>query len=302
MSAIRFPANTQSGSVGVRAFCRAGLVVLSLSPALLAQQTPQQGRERPPVRSSCQADHEAATPTLLAALAEPRGEVTELPREGQTPTSSDVATTLGWESQARLHHVLGGISGTLTLGQDGIVFHPTKGSTLHWPFSEIETFDLLSPHRLVITGYENRSWHRHGERKYRFDLNPAMPPDVAADLARRVAKPVRNGNPNPAATSFATIPARHRTLAGGTNGTLRFGPDGIDYITTDGKGGRSWRWSDIETLANPDPFQLRVNGYLETFTFELKQAMSQELFDRLWNEIYARDLNRGAFSGSKKNP
>lgn len=300
MSVMPIPVET--GSVRVQVFSLAGLVVLSLSPALLAQQVSQQEKQGTPAQSSSQTEHERGTPTPLAAVAELRGEVAEQPRQGQTPTSSDVATTFGWESQARLHHGLGGTSGTLTLGQDGVVFRPTKGSPLHWPFLEIATFDLLRPRRLVITGYENRSWHRHGERKYRFDLSAGMPPDVAAELGRRVVKPVRNGNPTLAAPSFATIPARHRTLAGGTNGTLRFGTDGIDYLTTDGKGGRSWRWSDIETLANPDPFHLRVNGYLETFTFELKQAMPRELFDQLWNENYARDLNRGAFSGPKKNP
>lgn len=300
MSAMRIPA--QSGSIWTRAFCLAGLVVLSLSAALHAQQTSQQEKEGTPEQRSGQTEQEGGTPTPLAAVAELRGEIAEQPTEGQAPTSSDMAKSLDWESQARLHHGLGGLSGTLTLGQDGVVFRPTKGSPLHWPFLEIETFDLLSPRRLVITGYGNRSWHRHGERKYRFDLSAGMPPEVAAELARRVAKPVRNGNPEPNATSFATISARHRTLAGGTNGTLRFGPDGIDYITMDGKGGRAWRWSDIETLANPDPFHLRVNSYLETFVFELKQAMSPELFDRLWNEIYAHDANRGAFSGPKKNP
>jgi len=223
-------------------------------------------------------------------------------QERGAPVPPQLATTLDWESQARLHHGLEGSPGILTLTQDGVVFRPTKGITLHWPFLEIQTFDLLSRRRLVIAGYENRSWHAHGERKYRFDLTVAMPPDIAAELARRVAKPARNADPNPTATSFATIPARHRTLAGGTNGTLHFGPDGIDYLTTNGQGGRSWRWSDIQTLAKPDPFQLRVNSYRETFTFELKQPMSRELFDRLWDEIYANDLNGSAFSRSKKNP
>ena len=223
-------------------------------------------------------------------------------QDRETPVPSPLATTLDWESQARLHRGLESSPGTLTLSQDGVVFRPTKGTTLHWPFLEIQTFDLLSPRRLVITGYENRSWHEHGERKYRFDLGVAMPPNIAAELARRVAKPARNADPNPTATSFATILARHRTLAGGTNGTLHFGPDGIDYLTTNGQGGRSWRWSDIQTLAKPDPFQLRVNSYRDTFTFELKQPMSRELFDRLWDEIYAHDLSGSALGVSKKNP
>jgi hypothetical protein len=223
-------------------------------------------------------------------------------QDREAPVPSPLATTLDWESQARLHHGLESSPGTLTLRQDGVVFRPTKGTILRWPFLEIQTFDLLSPRRLAITGYENRSWHGHGERKYRFDLSVEMPPDIAAELARGVAKPVRNAVPNPTATSFATIPARHRTLAGGTNGTLHFGPDGIDYLTTNGRGGRSWRWSDIQTLAKPDPFQLRVNSYRETFTFELKQPMSRELFDRLWDEIYAHDVNGSAFSGPKQTP
>jgi hypothetical protein len=223
-------------------------------------------------------------------------------QEREAPAPAPLENTFDWKSQARLHHGLEGSPGTLTLSKDGLVFDPTKGSTLHWPFLEIQTFDLLSPHRLVITGYENRGWHEHGERKYRFDLSVAMPPDIAAELAHRVAKPARNADPNPAATSFATIPARHRTLAGGTNGALHFGPHGIDYLTTNGQGGRSWRWSDIQTLAEPDPFQLRVNSYRETFTFELKQPMSRELFDRLWDEIYAHDVNGSAFSGPKQTP
>jgi hypothetical protein len=76
----------------------------------------------------------------------------------------------------------------------------------------------------------------------------------------------------------------------------------MDYLTTNGQGGRSWRWSDIQTLAKPDPFQLRVNSYRDTFTFELKQPMSRELFDRLWDEIYAHDLNSSVSSASKKTP
>jgi hypothetical protein len=230
-----------------------------------------------------------------------RSEVAAQSQEGQTQESDNAPTAWDWGTQARLHHGLGGSSGTLTLSQDGVAFRPTEGIPLNWPILEIQTFDLLTPQRFVITGYENRRWHRHGEKKYRFDLSVAMPPDVAAQLARRVAKPVRNGNPNSTATTFATIAARHRTLAGGTNGALRFGPDGIEYVTSNGKGGRSWLWSDIQTLANPDPFHLRVDGYRETFTFELKQPMSRDLFDRLWHEIYARDLHRLDLSGSKEN-
>lgn len=197
--------------------------------------------------------------------------------------------SLSWQAPARWHHGLGTIPGTLILNENGVEFRSEKGLLRRWPFLEIQTFDL-APRSFVLTSYENRGWRRHGERKYRFALGAAIPPGVAAALAERVGKPVRNGDPDPGAESFATIPARHRTLWGGTNGVLRFRTGGMDYVTPAGKGSRSWRWADIETIANPDPYHLRVAGYRETFTFELRQPISRDLFERLWDALYARDL------------
>lgn len=220
----------------------------------------------------------------------------------QAPVANSTETTLNWESQARLHHVFGGKTGRLTLSQDGVEFRPRESSPLRWSFLEIKTFDLLNPRRLIITGYQNRSWHRHGNREFRFDLDTPMPPSVAAEFAKNVSKPVRNGDPNPTAPGFAVIPARHPAFWGGTNGTLRLGADGIEYVTTTGKGGRNWRWSDIDTLANPDPYHFTLTGYRETFDFELKEPMSRMLFDRLWDHLYARDFKTATLAGEGQNP
>ena len=129
-----------------------------------------------------------------------------------------------------------------------------------------------------------------------------MPPGVAGEFARNVGKPVRNGDPNSATPIFATVPARHGTLWGGTNGTLRFGADGIEYLTPTGKGARDWRWSDIDTLAHPDPYHFTVTGYRETFEFELKEPMTSVLFDRLWDHLYARDFKSVDRAGGDHNP
>ena len=59
--------------------------------------------------------------------------------------------------------------------------------------------------------------------------------------------------------------------------------DGIDYVAADGRDGRSWRWSDIQTLANPNPWEFRVTAYREIVEFDLKRPLSRELFDRLWD-------------------
>jgi hypothetical protein len=216
-----------------------------------------------------------------------------LPQAAVAPGAYQTAVpgeTLNWQSSACWRHGLKKTSGTLAFNARGVEFQAAKGKLLHWSFEEIQTFKLL-PHRFQLTGYANRQWHLQGERSFLFDLKSSVPPEVAARLARRVGKPVKNGDPSADAPAITTLPARHRTRGGGTNGVLRFRNEGIDYVTADGRGARSWRWQDIQTIANPDPYHFRVGGYRETFSFELKEPMTKELFDRLWSDVYAGDLS-----------
>jgi len=212
--------------------------------------------------------------------------------------ASEPASVLQWQSPARLHHGVRTVRGALVLSEGGIEFHSEQRYSHRWPFVEIQSFDL-TPQRLVLISYENRGKNLPGDRRFKFDLSQTMPPSVAAELTRRVAKPVRNGQPDPNQPSFATIPARHTTRTGGSNGTLRFRDDGIDYLSNSKQDGRSWRWSDIQTLANPDSYHFRVAGYREVFEFELKQPMAKDLFDKLWDYVYGRNLEIKSLNGDK---
>jgi hypothetical protein len=194
-------------------------------------------------------------------------------------------SSLNWQSPAREDHWIGGTDGTLSIDSSGVEFKPEKGSPHRWTFLDIRILDLR-PRRLIITEYEDRGRLRPGYRRHRFDLKAEMPPRVAAELAQRFGRPVKNGNPDPGITASGSMPARHRTLWGGTNGTLRFHDEGISYLSQAGEDSRSWRWTDIQTLSNPDPYHLLVFGYLETYSFELKEPMTRDLYDRLSEMIY----------------
>ena len=209
------------------------------------------------------------------------------------------AAAAAWQSPARLQHFMTKTGGTLVINDQGVQFIPKKGSPLCWSYVEVQSFHL-SAHRLDLETYQNRRWHLSGDRAFHFRLVNEVPPAVASTFARRVQKPVKNGRPEPSTSGFASIPARHRTFGGGTNGVLHFGDTGIDYVTVKGRGSRTWRWSDIQTIANPDAYQFRVQGYRETFEFELKQPMSRKLFDRLWDEVYGRGLTGLAYSEGRQ--
>ena len=204
-----------------------------------------------------------------------------------------------WQTTAKWHRSLNkALPGTLVIDSDGIDFQSAKLKQ-RWDFIDIHTFDVDS-HDLTLWTYQRRRWHEPGERPFRFTLIEAIPPDVAAQLSQRVKKPVRNSLPLSEPTALAEIQAHHRTFLGGSNGTLRFKNDGIDYVTEEHRDSRSWRWSDIQTIANPAPYELRVTAYREVVEFDLKEALPRALFERMWDELYAPGLNLSASLEGKR--
>jgi hypothetical protein len=192
-------------------------------------------------------------------------------------------------SDVKLKRLPKSTPGNLTISTAGVDFHPTKGEPAHWAFEDIRTIDLPNSRKLSLVTYQNRRWHVPGDRPFDFDLKTPMPPEIAAKLVRFVGKPAINGVPIPQRSGHAIIGARHPTRTGGSNGVLRFHDDGIDYLAAKGNGSRSWRWVDIQTVAHPELYRLRVAGYLEIFEFELKQPLPDNLFEDIWDHVYAQD-------------
>jgi len=202
-----------------------------------------------------------------------------------------------WQSSAKLRRAVGSEKGDLLVGANGIEFRSGKGQTLKLSYLEMQTFHL-SPHSLVIETYQNRKKHMPGVERLRFDMTESVSPQVAADLAREVQRPSQNAVPDPTAQGIV-IPAHHRSLAGGTNGILRFRDGGIDYVTGAPDDSRSWRWADLQTLSSPDPYHLLAFGYRDTYSFDLKELLPQSLYYRLVDEIDAQSAAESQQRSSK---
>jgi hypothetical protein len=228
------------------------------------------------------------SPCLLAQSAEIAQDRQQAASESPSPS---------WQSPAKLRRAVGSKKGDLLVGANGIEFRSGKGQTLKLPYLEVQTFHL-SPHSLVIETYQNRKKHMPGVERLRFEMTESVSPQVAADLTKEVQRPSQNAVPDPAAQGIV-IPAHHRSLAGGTNGILRFRDGGIDYVTGAPDDSRSWRWADLQTLSSPDPYHLLAFGYRDTYSFDLKELLPQSLYYRLVDEIDAQSAAESQQRSSK---
>jgi len=228
------------------------------------------------------------SPCLLAQSAEIAQDRQQAASESPSPS---------WQSPAKLRRAVGSKKGDLLVGANGIEFRSGKGQTLKLPYLEVQTFHL-SPHSLVIETYQNRKKHMPGVERLRFEMTESVSPQVAADLAKEVQRPSQNAVPDPTVQGIV-IPAHHRSLAGGTNGILRFRDGGIDYVTGAPDDSRSWRWADLQTLSSPDPYHLLAFGYRDTYSFDLKELLPQSLYYRLVDEIDAQTAAESQQRSSK---
>ena len=194
---------------------------------------------------------------------------------------------ISWESPARLHEAIGTEKGNLKISGEGLEFQSTKGRSVRWTFVEVQTF-FLAPHRLDFETYQNRKHHLPGMQRFKFDLDQAIPPELANDLSRKIRRPSQNAVPDPASQGIVIL-AHHRTLTGGTNGTLRFTNIVIAYVSDVRGDSRSWRWADLQTVSDPDPWHLLVFGYRDTYNFDLKEPLPQLLFYRLVDAVDAQN-------------
>ena len=195
-----------------------------------------------------------------------------------------------WQAPANWHRLLKkDVPGSLVLDDTGVEFRSPKFNR-RWAYIDIHSFDL-SARELTLDSYQNRPWHAPGEQRYQFTLSEPMPPEIAAQLTDRVGKPVRNGVPLQRVAALSEISAHRRAWSGGSNGTLRLKDTGIDYVTESGRDSRTWRWADIQTIANPNPYDFRVTGYRETVEFDLKLPLARVVFEQMWDRLYAADLN-----------
>lgn len=224
--------------------------------------------------------------------------------------SPSASTAFEWRTPAQLKRLFPRPKehGTLILDSRGLEFVSESGHRQRWTALDLQTFTIAS-HKLVLHTYYNRGLGRLGEDAKEFRLTESVPPSVAVWLAGYFGRPSRNEVPDANAPGIAGIPAdrlsvpvHHRAVFSGSNGVLRFRQGGIDYVTNTPGDSRSWRWEDIQTLSEPNPYRLYVFGYQDTFTFDVKEPIDRALFDRATAAISAYAERQSSSAARLESP
>jgi hypothetical protein len=193
--------------------------------------------------------------------------------------------------QVRHQHLRNGVTGTLKVTPDSISFDERdkkNRSTPHsrvWKYEDIQQLTLGTKTLRILT-YEDQRFEPGRDRQFVFDH---LPPELVTQLyaawrdrldARFVAA-IADDQTHPE----WQLPAKLVHWRIGSQGILRFGPDRIVYQSAQGEESRTWRIRDIDNISTSGPFDLTITAHEGEFRFQLKEALAEDRYNRLWRQI-----------------
>ena len=178
-------------------------------------------------------------------------------------------------------------SGQLTMDDEGIRYRSDNGKTsLEFAYVDIRKVNLSRPDVIRLQTYDRLKRKLTRNRSYKFRLKEDVTDSrVARFLIQRLERPLV-GFYELAGESFGEIPVYHRHRLRGCHGVLRILEEGIQFVSDKPVDSRSWLYQDLETIGSSRPFNLRVRSFVETYTFDLKDRVPEEMYRLVWQRIH----------------
>jgi len=204
---------------------------------------------------------------------------------GKTASCLILAATLASATQfkVRHEHLRKGCAGTMTVDETGVSFTGAKKHAWSWKYEDIQQLRLSSESIYILT-YKDSKLRLGKDREYNFiGKIPAeeLYPLLKDRMDQRFVAAVGQVSDLPS----WSLPAKHLRPIVGSEGTLSFTADAIVYSTAVRAESRTWRYSDIDTIASSGPFQLTITTLEKTFNFQLKQPITEARYNNLWLQI-----------------
>lgn len=189
--------------------------------------------------------------------------------------------------------------GALVFHDDAIEFRKSDGKEVRrWRYSEIQSFDRISPAEIEILTYEDVAWRLGQDRSYRFTLlSGELDDQLFESVAEKIGRPVTDRiveEEGPAAAP--RLPVKHLKPFGGSEGQLIFGESAICYATDAPKQSREWRLDrSVESVWAANRYQLEVHVYeagrrdfddTRVYRFQLKEPLDPDFYRNLKLRLY----------------
>ncbi|HBY59560.1 MAG TPA: hypothetical protein DEH78_07035 [Solibacterales bacterium] len=175
-------------------------------------------------------------------------------------------------------------AGTLTLTGESAAFAGKK-KTIAVKWDDVQRA-VLNDRFLRLITYEDVRWRLGNDREFEFRLPPDAPVAAVRELldARLGQRLVLETSLAPSAALW-TVRAKRLRAVRGAQGTLHAGAEAVVFESETRGQSLSFRYADIQTIARVSPYEFVLASLYEEHRFQLKEPLSEERFDALWERL-----------------
>ena len=199
----------------------------------------------------------------------------------------------------RHDHFMGSCNGSLLLDERGVRYqtnHQKDART--WNMEDIKEFEIERDRHIKLYTYEDRSnWRLGADKIFEFTWSDE------SISSQQVYEFLRSHTRRPVAASLIPaevgpvsfdLPVKHLGILKGNQGRLQFSEGGVVFQASNGRGSRSWRYEDLESISSGGPYDLTLTTYEQqrfhyasrrAYNFQLKEPIPPDRYDALWRFI-----------------
>ncbi len=189
-------------------------------------------------------------------------------------------------------HRFGSCQGTLRIDENDVRYDASKrGHARAWSYLQLKRAESRSPRRLALITFEGELFAIPPGRKRTFNfelVESSVGDELFKFLLMRIGQRGASGPPDTPPGGRYELAVKHHHLFGGCEGTLRITPAFIEYVSSNTRHARIWKYIDIKGLGSRSAYKLRVRTYEDQillfgkdrdYNFELKELLEPTVLE-----------------------
>lgn len=189
------------------------------------------------------------------------------------------------------NHAIGNCEGVLVIGENDVRYQSDyRADSRIWTYYDIKKVESGSVRKLSVHTHEDQAVQLGRDKVFDFEfIDGEVTDQVYNYIVNRLARPPGSEQtPERAPGGRWEIAVKHNHTFGGCEGTLKITDNYVEYVTSNAKDARVWKFLDIKRIESPSSYGLNLHTYEDqswqlgrdkVYRFELKEPIEPQVYE-----------------------
>lgn len=194
-------------------------------------------------------------------------------------------------------HAVGSCQGRLIVGESDVRFDSDdRADSRIWTYGQIKKVERHEGRKLTLYTYEDQRLQLGRDKPYDFEfMDGNVSDELFSFIVTRLGRVQEPEPPTTPPGGRFELAAKHTHTFGGCEGTLKINDAYIEFVTSNTKDARVWKYLDIKRVDRRSAYSLDIYTYEDqtlqlgrdkVFHFELKEPLEPAVYEFIRRRLH----------------